>query len=441
MEFINSLKEFLTKDEIDKLIRAFNQKEKKGLRVNLHKTTQIEIKKSFPNLKSHPFIDYAFIYDEDEYKPGSHPYHLAGLYYIQEPSAMMVTHLLDIKENDKVIDLCAAPGGKSTHALTLLNEDGFLLSNDINYTRALELSKNIEKWGCKNVLVTSTEVSTLASNLSGYFDKVILDAPCSGEGMFRKNKLVYEDWSLEKVKRLSTLQKELILDAYKLLKKDGIMVYSTCTFEKRENEDVINHLLKNTNASLIPIPEHPSFSRGINLKEAIRLYPFKFEGEGHFICLIKCNDDYGPIKPLKKTNKINHNLILPYLEFEKENLKVKLKGNFKLINNDLYLATSTFLPPTNFKILRDGLHLGEIRNKRFIPSHTLALTLKVDEVNQVLNLDYPSTLASNYLQGLTIPCTYQKGYVLVTINGYNIGWGKASKGILKNHFPKGLRLS
>ena len=177
-----------------------------------------------------------------------------------------------------------------------------------------KLSKNIERIGRRNVLVTSTSVENLSNSLSGFFDKVILDAPCSGEGMFRKNKLVYKDWSLEKVEKLSLLQKELIMQAYKLLKKDGVMVYSTCTFEKKENEDVINHLLSNTNASLIEIFDHPSFSRGIDFKETIRLYPFKFNGEGHFICLINVMMIFITIqKKGVKINQISH----PYKNLKK----------------------------------------------------------------------------------------------------------------------------
>jgi NOL1/NOP2/sun family putative RNA methylase len=439
MKFKDNLKAYMCEEELNKLENSLNQEEVKGVRVNISKTNKDFILSKFPGLKNHPFIDYAFIYNKEQLSLGKHPYHLQGLYYIQEPSAMMVTYLLDIKPGDKVIDLSAAPGGKSSHAASILNNTGLLISNDISYKRALELSKNIERSGVRNVVVTSNEIKDFLPNFSGYFDKVILDAPCSGEGMFRKNESVEADWSNEKVDRLCSLQKELILQAYQLLKKDGIMVYSTCTFEKRENEDVIKYLLDNTNAELVTIFDNEVFSRGIDLPSAIRLYPFKFNGEGHFICLIKCLDDHINNPSINKKEKINKSIIKLYQEFEESTLNIKLEGEFRLYQDNLYLVASSNINTNKLNVLRDGLHLGQIVKDRFVPSHSLALFLKKEDVKQVEDLEYPSINANKYLQGDVIPTKYKNGYVLVCIDGYSLTWGKATNGVLKNHLPKGLR--
>ena len=235
MEYLDYLKSILNDEEITLLEEAYSKEGLNGLRVNLLKSNPDSISSLFSLTKKHPFVKEAFIYD-NSIRPGKDPLFSAGAYYIQEPSAMMPGYLIEINENDKVLDICAAPGGKSSQILSKLNGTGILVSNDISNKRAQVLSENIERMGASNAYVLNEEVSALEEKFYGFFDKVILDAPCSGMGMFRKNKEVKDDWTYNKALSLSETNKKLIMQAYNCLKENGIMVYSTCTFTKEEDD-------------------------------------------------------------------------------------------------------------------------------------------------------------------------------------------------------------
>ena len=418
--------------------QGLNERPKIGLLINPDKTNIKFIKSVFSDFSNHPLIDNALIYDSS-IKLGKHPLFHAGAFYIQDPSAMMVASILPIEPEDKVIDVAAAPGGKSFQIATKLSESGLLIANDLNYSRAKVLSSNVEKYGFKNVYVTSNNTADLVKLHAGTFDKVILDAPCSGEGMFRKDELAKNDWSYEKVMACALTQKQLIIDSYKLLKKGGIMIYSTCTFSIEENEQVIKHLLANSNAKLVKIFDDPRFKRGQDLTETIRLFPFIFPGEGHFIALIKSNDDYsGNEKKSKVTNLTNNNFTI-LDNFFKTNTNVKLDPlRLSEINNQIY-----YLPKTNFNtnglnVLRSGWLLGSIEKNIFFPEHSLAMGLLADQFKQVINLDLSSTEIAAYLKGEAIS-SKGDGYHLVCSAGISLGFAKISNGIFKNHYPKGLR--
>ena len=432
MNFSEHITQTLGKDIADKLIKNIEKEPLHCLRINHLKISASKFCSLINNLTPHKYVNNAFYFNKDD-KLGVHPLHLAGAYYIQDPSAMMVVHLLNPQENEKIIYLCAAPGGKSSQCLIKMNDKGLLVSNDISLTRAKNLQFNMERMGLKNSIVCSQDIASLSKKYHGYFDKVILDAPCSGEGMFRKNDLVYEDWTIEKVNNLVDIQKDLILKAYSLLKKDGIMVYSTCTFETMENEEIIKYLLENSNASLININENCTNYRGINLEEAIRLYPFDFEGEGHFICLIKCNDEheYKSIKTKKKQIDNNHLSIIK--KFFKDNIDYQLNGNFKLIGSRYYYYEHDF-NTDNLLVLKDGVECGEIIKSRFEPSHNLATAFKFIQ-KQELN----DNEAKKYLHGEQIETPYTSNFVQVCYYGVPLGLGKAVQGQLKNYYPKGLR--
>lgn len=427
----------LGKEKAEKLLATFEKEPYLAVRINKEKVDVNYILKTY-NLTEKTLLDYGFRYDKKSLNLGKDVYHQAGLYYLQEPSAMYVGSLLDVKKNDKVLDLCAAPGGKTTHIAMKLENTGLIVANDIGYNRAVELSYNIERMGFTNCLVTSMDTKYFATNFKGYFDKVVLDAPCSGLGMVRKNSLSKEDWNLNKVYKLSSIQKELILQAYQCLKKDGVLLYSTCTFTKEENEDVISYLLDNTNASIIPIKLEKGIESGL-LEGTIRIYPSSFEGEGHFACLIKCNDTCQETKkaPLKESN---HHLIEIYRKWEKENLNVSMSGYFTNFEGHLYLLNNPLFNLDKIKVLRAGLYLGEIVKGRFNPSHSLALSLKNKDFKQVLNLSKDSLELQSYLKGMTLETSYLKNYVLVCVDTFPIGLGKADQGILKNLLPKGLRV-
>jgi NOL1/NOP2/sun family putative RNA methylase len=418
--------------------KGLNEQPKVGLIINPNKTNINLIKSVFSDFTNHPLIKNALIYDS-KIKLGKHPLFHAGAFYIQDPSAMMVASIIPIDPNDKVIDIAAAPGGKSFQIASRLGDQGLLVANDLNYNRAKTLSSNIEKYGFKNVYVTSNTSSDLVKHHAGSFDKVVLDAPCSGEGMFRKDELAKNDWSYSKVEACALTQKQLIIDSYKLLKKGGIMIYSTCTFSVEENEEVINHLLNNSKAKLIKIFDDPRFKRGQNLDESIRLFPFIFPGEGHFIALIQCHDENQTLdSKFKLTNLTNNNFNLVD-SFFKTHTIIKLdRLRLSEINNQIYYLPKTSFNTSGLNVLRSGWLIGVIEKNIFFPEHSLAMGLSSNEFKKLIDLDSTSKELEAYLKGEAI--NYDgDGYHLICVAGLSIGFGKISNGIFKNHYPKGLR--
>lgn len=439
MEYNEYLSKILNDNEMKSMLEEYSKKPVTSLRLNLLKCNNSKFEELFDGLDKHPYIDEAYYFDKEINRFGKNPLHNAGAYYIQDASAMMVVHLLNVEKGDKVLDVCAAPGGKSSQVASYLDGTGLLVSNDVSAKRVKDLSENIERMGASNVVVMNESVDKISDKFEGFFDKVILDAPCSGQGMFRKNSLTYDDWSYDKTLNLAKVQKDLILKSYNCLKKGGVMVYSTCTFAKEENEEVINYLLENTNASVIRIDLEDDFEKSIDDLGAIRLYPFKFKGEGHFICLIKCNDEH--VCNIKIGNKVAHKKEIElYREFEAKNLNIKLDGVFIKMGDELHLIPEELFCLDGFKVERNGLHLGTIKEKRFEPNHSLALYMKKENAKNVLNLTYDSKEVRDYLKGFTLNSLGNKGYVLVCVNGISLGWCKDDGRILKNLYPKGLRV-
>ncbi|MFL8713001.1 RsmF rRNA methyltransferase first C-terminal domain-containing protein, partial [Clostridioides sp. GD02377] len=380
------------------------------------------------DLSQIPWAEEGFYYDDKINRPGRNPLHEAGAYYLQEPSAMSVIPKADIKEGDKVLDMCAAPGGKSTYILSKLNDTGLLVSNEINASRIKALGENLERFGVKNCIITNTDSKSLRKTFNGYFDKVVIDAPCSGQGMFRKDEVAISDWSYAKVLECQSIQKEIIRDGYKMLKKDGILIYSTCTFSREENEHVINEF----------ISEYPY----AELIEMERLWPHKIKGEGHFVAKIKkLEDEECNVKELKIKNLDKE--IKDYREFEKKFLKVDFysnkKNKFYLRGENLYLLPEVYPDTKKLKVLRYGLHLGVLKKNRFEPSHALSHYLKVEDVKNVENFSVQSDSILKYLKGDVVNSNESRGWVLVSVEGIPLGWGKESAGVIKNHYPKGLR--
>ena len=239
-KFLEDMKEIL-KDEYEDFIKSYEEPKTTGLRVNTLKISKEELLNlNLFNLTQIPWANEGFYYDETVDRPGKNPLHEAGAYYLQEPSAMSVVPKVDVQEGDKVLDMCAAPGGKSTYILSKLNDTGLLVSNEINPIRIKALGENLERFGAKNCIITNTDSNNLKKVFRGYFDKIVIDAPCSGQGMFRKDEVAISDWSYAKVLECQSIQREIIRDGYEMLKNGGTLVYSTCTFAKEENETVIN---------------------------------------------------------------------------------------------------------------------------------------------------------------------------------------------------------
>ena len=392
----------------------------------------------------------AYYFDENV-RPGKHPYHEMGLYYIQEPSAMSAAALLAPKPGMRVLDLCAAPGGKSTQLATYLGDSGLLVSNEINTQRSRILSQNIERMGIKNAIVTNEDSFVLASHFPGFFNAIQVDAPCSGEGMFRKLPEAIEQWSMENVAICAARQKEILDNAAVMLKPGGTIVYSTCTFSKEENEDVIEYFLE----------KHPDFT----LEEMERFWPHKVDGEGHFVAkLVRRGSVDTGFKSDRQTKKIKNNknrknetksaltkenmkLLSEFLDETISDDMAALIKNSRLVmfGEQLYRLPDMEVDIKGLKVQRAGLHIGEFKKQRFEPSHSLALALKLSEAKNVVKLtcDNPQTIG--FFNGQSVMLSDEqaaeckKGWALVCVDGYPAGWGKVNGTQVKNHYPKGLR--
>lgn len=436
--FLNRMKNLLN-DDYPLFIEAIKNKPVKALYLNNLKAPLDFLERKF-DLKKHHFVDGGFYYDDYKYPLGKHCYFDCGLYYIQEPSAMIVASLLDIQEGDFVLDMCAAPGGKACFVASRLNQTGLVIANDISHSRASILSSNIERLGLTNTIVTSAKPSVITSQLPNYFDKIILDAPCSGEGMFRKLNQAIETWSYDKVLECAKIQKELVDEAYKALKPGGELVYSTCTYAIEENEDIVDYLLnKYPDMNLVQIPLSNGMSQGIHHPECVRLYPHLHLGEGHFIALFKKQPSlYSSHNETLKPN-ITKNQMALLNEFYEKYLTIFPSKNIINSNNHLYQIQSYFPKLEKVKILRTGLYLGECKKNRFEPSYSLSHTLNQNDVKNYYNFSASSIEVEKYLKGETLAGTSQKGYGLLLVDGFALSFYKESNGIIKNLIPKGLR--
>ncbi len=455
IEFEKKMKAFLG-NEWDDFLYSYDNNRFQALRFNTLKVQSPEERMrilktlKISSDKRVSWANAAYYFDENV-RPGKHPYHEMGLYYIQEPSAMSAAALLAPKPGMRVLDLCAAPGGKSTQLATYLGDSGLLVSNEINTQRSRILSQNIERMGIKNAIVTNEDSFVLASHFPGFFNAIQVDAPCSGEGMFRKLPEAIEQWSMENVAICAARQKEILDNAAVMLKPGGVIVYSTCTFSKEENEDVIEYFLE----------RYPDFT----LEEMERFWPHKVDGEGHFVAkLVRRGCVDTDLKADRKTQKNKNsknrkNETKPALT--KENMKLLSEFLDETISEDmaawiknsrlvmfgeqLYRLPDMEVDIKGLKVQRAGLHIGEFKKQRFEPSHTLALALKLNDAKNVVKLtcDNPQTIG--FFNGQSVMLSDEqaaeckKGWALVCVDGYPAGWGKVNGAQVKNHYPKGLR--
>lgn len=455
IEFEKKMKAFLG-DEWDDFLYSYDNNRFQALRFNTLKVQSQEERMRILKVlgissdKKVSWANEAYYFDENV-RPGKHPYHEMGLYYIQEPSAMSAAALLAPKPGMRVLDLCAAPGGKSTQLATYLGDSGLLVSNEINTQRSRILSQNIERMGIKNAIVTNEDSFVLASHFPGFFNAIQVDAPCSGEGMFRKLPEAVEQWSMENVAICAARQKEILDNAAVMLKPGGVIVYSTCTFSKEENEDVIEYFLE----------RHPDFT----LEEMERFWPHKVDGEGHFVAkLVRRGSVDTGLKVDRKTKKNKNsknrkNETKPALT--KENMKLLSEFLDETISEDvaawiknsrlvmfgeqLYRLPDMEVDIKGLKVQRAGLHIGEFKKQRFEPSHSLALALKLNDAKNLVKLtcDNPQTIGFFNGQSVVLSdeqtAECKKGWALVCVDGYTAGWGKVNGTQVKNHYPKGLR--
>ena len=374
-----------------------------------------------------PWEPMGFYYDPDT-RPGLHPYHEAGVYYLQEASAMAPVTLLDPQPGERICDLCAAPGGKTTQIAGRMQGEGFLLCNEINPKRARILSRNIERMGVANALVTNEHPQRLAERFAGFFDRVLIDAPCSGEGMFRKEEAAVTDWSPEAVEMCARRQAEILHSGAALVRPGGRLVYSTCTFAPEEDELAIAGFLQTHpefEAESVDAPWFACSGSGM-----YRMWPHKLLGEGHFAAVLRKKGD----EPAEGNGCPGQKLPKEWLAFAKELGICLPEGKALSFGQSLYWAPVDMPELRGLKVERAGLELGVVKKDRFEPAHALALWLRRCE--NTVDLDQEK--AEIYMQGNVLE-TDRRGWCLVTADGYSLGWGKGDGRQLKNHYPKGLR--
>ena len=426
MDFYEHLNSYLSIEEIHKLKESLSLKSKHAVLLNLRKMNDEKFLSLFPEVIPHPIVKHAYIYVKDKYELGKSIYHDLGCFYLQEPSAMIPSFLLSPKKGDIVLDLCAAPGGKSVQASFLMNDEGIIISNDLSRNRANAILENVERLGISNIIISNNDFSKIYHKYLRYFDHIILDAPCSGSGMFRKEDKMIDDWSINKVYKFAEIQKELISYCYQMLKPGGTMIYSTCSFSKEEDEDVIKYLLDTSDAELLPIQE--SLLYFVNKKEpyGVHLFPYLFPGEGHYICLIK--------KP---------GILIPSKD------KIEKKGQFNQYNNlllnnahmhvekygDYLFAFPMDIKTDGLNIIRKGLKIGELFSKEI--RFDYHYSHYINDFTPYLDLDFAEL--EKYYRGETLNKSFSKGYIMLKYDNINVTITKSDSKIIKNSLPKGLR--
>lgn len=522
-EFLEKMKKLLG-EQYEAFLASYEQPRQFGLRVNTDKISAAAFERLAPfHLKKIPWVENGYFYEEQD-APARHPFYYAGLYYLQEPSAMTPASVLPVCPGDRVLDLCAAPGGKATELGAKLRGEGVLVANDISASRAKALLKNIEVFGISNAFVTNEVPAKLAEQFPDFFDKILVDAPCSGEGMFRKDPAAARAWDAQKPFACAKQQKEIIARAAQMLAPGGLLLYSTCTFSPEENEQVIAWLLDaRDDMELLEIPRYEGFSPGIpaaagedwmaaadektgltkaaDLTKCVRIFPHRMPGEGHFLALLHKKDPLGR-QTAGRADSLNGGLdmpatgqtgnrasgqnmtaeeqmgsragswsggryadrrrnvpggkqakAMPASKAEMEVLRAFLQdvsmpmdtSRLEIRKGQAYYVPEATKENRGLVFLRNGLYLGEVKKDRFEPSQSFAMALKKEEYAAAVDLDYDDERVIKYLKGETIDVgdlaeAGKKGWQLVCVNGYPLGWGKLANGTLKNKYHSGWRM-
>lgn len=463
--FLDSMKEILGED-YEAFLAGFDGQRQYGLRVNTLKMNLEEFERIAPfHLKKVPWISNGYFYEAED-APAKHPFYSAGLYYLQEPSAMTPASRLKVQPGERVLDLCAAPGGKATELGAALQGEGLLVANDINTARARALLRNLELFGISNSFVTNEPPHVLAERFPEFFHKIMVDAPCSGEGMFRKNPAVVDSWQEKGPEYFSKLQREIIVQAADMLLPGGMMFYSTCTFSPLENEKTITHLLKERpDMEVIPMEDYEGFAEGLtsyrgevfdeSCKLCRRIWPHKMSGEGHFMALLHKKNGvqqqvqqtvsqssiwWEKCKGLNKEQKTAAEDFFSHVNIAYDEKRIDVRGD------NLYYLPAPKYDGRGLHFLRNGLFMGEFKKKRFEPSQPFALALHAQDFDQVLDFPADDERLSRYLRGETLDVSdliagekKRKGWQLVMVAGHPLGFGKLVNNNLKNKYPAGWR--
>ena len=449
---------YLLGAEYNNYLDCFDEPRHYGLRVNTAKISVEDFLKISPwPLKKIPWIHNGFYYDGENCQPAKHPYYFAGLYYLQEPSAMTPADRLPIEPGDKVLDVCAAPGGKATELGARLNGTGVLAANDLSNSRSKGLLKNIELMGIGNVLVLSEEPGKLIPYFTEYFDKILIDAPCSGEGMFRKDRKMIRAWEEHGPDYFARIQKSIITQAAQMLKPGGMILYSTCTFSPEENEQTIEYLLEQySDFDVCEIEGYEGFTCGMpevtaskdkRLSRTVRIFPHRMKGEGHFLALLQkhaaADSDTLTASDVKNTTgrkKLPEDLT----DFLADIRREFDPGRFDIRADKVYYMPEDLPALNGIRFLRTGLFLGELKKKRFEPSQAFAMNLKKEEYPRIIDLPVSDERVIKYLKGETLDVEdlvspKEKGWYLVCVDGYPLGFGKLAGQVLKNKYLPGWR--
>ena len=504
--FLNRMKTMLGDEEYESFLRACCRNPVRGLRINPMKITREEFEASAPfPVRRVPWVENGYIYPEDV-RPSLHPYYSAGVYYLQEPSAMTPGDRLDIGPGDTVLDLCAAPGGKATQLAAKLlcaGEGGLLVANEISNARAKALLRNLELFGARNFLVTNERPDRLAAAFPLFFDKILIDAPCSGEGMFRRQPDVADAWSEEKVRKLARVQRQILEEGYRMLRPGGQLLYSTCTFSPAENEEnIADFLADHPDITLIPIRPYEGFAEGrpdwvtrdlpesrlATLRRCIRIWPHRMEGEGHFLALMKKEGDGSgervegsefPRRSRKSERKnpptgrnerafrggVGRKESRRTRQGEKKNgnpedfrtfldeMEIRLpEGRIEIRRERVYLLPDLPEEALHLNFLRCGVCLGELKKNRFEPAHQFALILSRETCGACLEFSPGDRALASFLAGGTVRFDGTEaqrqggagapvpGWNLVLAGRFPVGWGKYADGVLKNKIPQSWRI-
>lgn len=453
--FLSEINQLLCLEEQEAFFHSYQQKGAKGLRVNVLKVSLEEFVNISPFHHQKILWSSEGLYFEEADEPGKHPFYDLGLYYIQEPSAQLPVEVLNPKPNEKVLDLCAAPGGKSVAIASKMQGKGLLVSNDPSASRVRVLVKNIEMQGILNCLVTNEVPENLAKNFKGYFDKILVDAPCSGEGMFRKDPSAIHNYQKDEIEKFWRLQKKILASAHEMLRPGGILVYSTCTFNQQENENVCLDFVDQYPYKILPILKGTGFSTGLSndpkrqsdASNFARLWPHNVKGEGHFVACFQKNNGSTILSQRQGQHLMGKQISKPdgLSKFEQQYLVQAIENTLFCMGENIYTLPYELPNIQGIKVAKFGLFLGQLKGNRFEPAHSFlrAMNKKMLREECVLSLEEQDLL--RYLKGETIVLETgndgvlqrREGLFAVFFGAYPVGWGKLNKGILKNLYPKG----
>ena len=449
--FLSRMRDLLRED-YPAFVESYASPSWVGLRANSLKISSTTLRDLVPfELERIAAIQDAFLVTGSA-NPGKHPYHAAGLYYLQEPSAMVPAEVLDPQPGERILDLAAAPGGKTTQLAALMKGSGVLVANEIHPRRVLDLMENVERMGVRNAVITQEHPSRLAESLSGYFDRVLLDAPCSGEGMFRRSAVARNEWSPRLVESCQRRQGLILDTTARMVRPGGWMVYSTCTFSPEENELAVSDFLRrNPSFCLEEIAVRSGYSCGwsrwengpqleAGLERTVRLWPHRGPWEGHFVAKVRRNDgDDRPEARVGPRRQEDRSVAL-VREFWQEHMREDLAyDRVVLRDRQVFLLPAEAPEMTGLRLLRPGWWLGSLSPNRFEPSHALALAMRGEQASRTISLEAENPLVSAYLRGEVLDIPGDAGWVTIAVGKYPLGWGKQIRGKVKNHYPHRLR--